>query len=397
MTKISKILFLNQMAGPLFRELAEDMSSKMLKKSELFTGHPDTLAKKNFSNKLIVSKGPSYNRGSKFLRVMSWIHYSLLAFWKMIIADNKTIIFIVSNPPFLGFFALLSHFIKRTKYIVLIYDMHVDLMINLGFIENKSLTAKFLRIINRNVWEKSIAVYTIGNFMADNLSKQFNFKKTKLAHIGVVYPWADTDFIKPIPKSTNPLSRKYGQENKLTILYSGNMGMSHDIDSILQASKILAQEKKISFLLIGEGEKWKEAQHFQKTNNLTNLNVIPFQSEDMLPHTMSLADIAIVSLNEGSEKFMVPSKMFYYMSAGAALIGICKEKSDVYDIIHNNNCGLTIEPRSPNELAALIKKLSKDLTKLQNLKYNSRSSALSNFSRKVCTNKFIEEFLLLIK
>ena len=36
MTKVTKFLFLNQMAGPLFRELAEDLSLKMPKISKLF-------------------------------------------------------------------------------------------------------------------------------------------------------------------------------------------------------------------------------------------------------------------------------------------------------------------------------------------------------------------------
>ena len=43
MSNVSKILFLNQMAGPLFRELAEDLSIKMPGNSILLTGHHDSL------------------------------------------------------------------------------------------------------------------------------------------------------------------------------------------------------------------------------------------------------------------------------------------------------------------------------------------------------------------
>ena len=397
MIKPTKILFLNQMAGPLFRELAEDLSLKMPETSTLFTGHPDTLAIGSANNKLKIYKAPPYNKKSKLFRIFSWINYSLFAFWKMLKVDKNTIIFIASNPPSLGFFALLVNLFKNTRYIVLVYDMHVDVLIGRGLLDKNSFIVKFWRFINQKIWNRSLAIYTIGTVMADNLSKQFKVNNTYLARVGVVYPWADTERIKPILKIHNPLSSIFGQKGKITILYSGNMGMSHDIDSILHAAKILKNHMNISFLLIGEGEKWKEAYNFKIDNNLNNLKVLPFQSEDKLPYTMSLADIALVSLDEGAEGFMVPSKMFYYMSAGAAVIGICKGTNDVSKIIEKSNCGMTIEPKNPKELANIIKALSENKKKLQDLKKNSRQSAVSYFSRQKCSSKLIKELLLLIK
>jgi glycosyltransferase involved in cell wall biosynthesis len=396
MNKLTKILFLNQMAGPLFRELAEDLSKKIPKTSTLFTGHPDTLAIGSSTKKLIISKAPVYNRRSKLLRIFSWINYTLFVFLKMFNADKNTIIFFVSNPPFLGFFVFLISFFKKTRYVVLVYDLHVDIFISCGILSKNSFVVRLWRLINRIVWNRSIAVYTIGNIMAQNLNRQFKVKNTKLTQVGVVYPWVNTKKIKPISKINNPLSGDLGQEGKITILYSGNMGISHDIDSILQASKILKNQKDISFLLIGHGEKWNDAVDFQKKNNLDNLKVLPFQSEKKLPYTMSLADIALVSLEEGVEGLMIPSKMFYYMSAGAAIIGICNGKNDVTEIIKNSNCGITVKPKNPKDLAYSIKKLSIDKKKLHYFKQNSRQSAMSNFSRKKCTNKLNQEILSLI-
>lgn len=384
------------MAGPLFRELAEELSLKMQEISTLFTGHPDTLEIGSSSTKLIISKAPTYNRKSNLLRLLSWINYSLFAFWKMFRADSTTVIFIVSNPPFLGFFALLVNIIKRTQYVVLVYDIHPDTLISFGILNKNSLLVKLWRWMNHRVWNRSIAVYTIGSIMAENLTRQFNVKNTKLDYVGVIPPWADTNKIKPIDKNDNPLSNILAQEGKITILYSGNMGISHDIDSILQAAKILKFEKKISFLLIGHGEKWQDALDFQKDNNLTNLQVLPFQSENKLPYTMALADIALVALDEGAEGLMLPSKMFYYMAAGAAIIGICRGKSDMSEIIINSNCGNIIQPKKPKELAEIIKDLSKNEEKLNDFKRLSRKSAVDNFSRDSSINKLNRELLSII-
>ena len=396
MTKTTDILFLNQMAGPLFRELAEGLSLKMPKNSTLFTGHPDTLAIGSSTSKLMISRAPTYNRRSKLFRVLSWINYSLFASWKILKADSNTVIFIVSNPPFVGFFVLLVNLVKRTRYVVLVYDIHPDILISFGVLSKSSFVARLWKSMNRRVWNRSIAVYTIGSIMAENLTKQFNVKRTKLGHVGVIPPWADTNKIKPIDKDDNPLSSELGQEGKITILYSGNMGVSHDIGSILQAAKILKSEENIAFLLIGEGEKWQDAVDFQMDNDLSNLRILPFQPEEKLPYTMALADVALVALDEGAEGLMIPSKMFYYMAAGAAVVGICRGRSDMSEIIQNSGCGVIMEPKNPEELAAIIKDLSRNVERLNDLKRLSRKSAVINFSRDVCTEKLNQELLSII-
>ncbi len=83
------------MAGPLYRELAEDLAIKMSSNSMLLTGHSDTLAVGSSCGKLIISKAPTYNRKSKITRITSWIRYSMVAFWYMLRADKNTLIFLV--------------------------------------------------------------------------------------------------------------------------------------------------------------------------------------------------------------------------------------------------------------------------------------------------------------
>ena len=154
--------------------------------------------------------------------------------------------------------------------------------------------------------------------------------------------------------------------------------------------------KTSHFLLIGAGSKWQDALDFQKNNNLTNLQVLPLQHESKLPYTMSLADIALVSLDDGAEGLMIPSKMFYYMAAGAAIIGICKGENDVSEVIQNSSCGITIEPKNPKRLATTIKNLSIDVKKLNDFKKSARKSAVANFSRNICTEKLNQEILSVI-
>lgn len=387
MSKISKVLMLNQMSGPLFRELAEDISKDFSKKSELYTGHPDTLLFIDQIDRLTITKAPSYNRQSKTTRIVSWLKYTFFAFFKIIFASKETLIFVVSNPPLVGPLVWFISKIKGLTYVVLVYDMHPDTMISFGVFREDSIPVRVWRFINKHVWEGASAVYTIGDVMAEKLTEQFDVNKTQLKYVGVIPPWADTENIKPIEKSLNPLANELGQLDCTTVLYSGNMGISHDIDSMLKAAKLLKDRVDIRFLFFGEGEKWQPAYDFVEAEGLTNVQVLPFQSEARLPYTMSLGDISLVALDKGAEGLMVPSKMYYYMAAGSAVIGICQGRNDLAESLSKGDSGLTVLPGEYKKLAESILYLADNPKKLQNFKDNARASSIAHFSRQVCMKK----------
>ena len=98
MTIPKRLIMLNQMAGPLFRELAEGLAPCFADGALLFTGHPDTLLCGNDDNiKLTISSAPAYDRRSLLHRVISWIHY-LLSSSRLIFGSQKSDLFLlVSN------------------------------------------------------------------------------------------------------------------------------------------------------------------------------------------------------------------------------------------------------------------------------------------------------------
>jgi len=383
----NRLLLLNQMAGPLFRELAEDLSVKFPKKSELYTGHPDTLKFIDKIETLKITKSPFYNRKSKITRIVSWLKYTWFAFFKIMFASKGTLIFIVSNPPLIGTLAWFVSKIRRLTYVVLVYDMHPDTMISFGVFREDSIPVGVWRFINKHVWEGASAVYTIGDVMAEKLTEQFDVNKTELKYVGVIPPWADTENIKPIEKSLNPLANELGQLDCTTVLYSGNMGISHDIDSMLKAAKLLKDRVDIKFLFIGEGEKWQPAYDFVEAEGLTNVQVLPFQSEDRLPYTIALGDISLVALDKGAEGLMVPSKMYYYMASGSAVIGICQGRNDLALSLSMGDSGFTVLPGDYERLAESILYLVDNPNKLQDFKHNARASSVSQFSRQACMKK----------
>ena len=106
-----------------------------------------------------------------------------------------------------------------------------------------------------------------------------------------------------------------------------------------------------------------------------NVSLHPFQAEHRLKYTLSIADVSLVTLDEGMEDLMVPSKVFYYLAAGSAVIGICKKNSELGDLIIGEEIGYLVPQGSPKKLAVKILSLYRNRQKLSIFKFNARKQA----------------------
>src|SRR5450631_3218132 len=116
-----RVMFLNQTVGALFRELVED-SSKTFAPVILYSGSiPEHLYT---DNTLTVIAAPTHNRSSNLTRLVSWLHYFATALLSVMSLRSRSLLFIVSNPPFLGLVGLFFKLLRKQKYVVLVYDIY---------------------------------------------------------------------------------------------------------------------------------------------------------------------------------------------------------------------------------------------------------------------------------
>jgi len=378
--KKPRIIFLNQMTGPLFRELAEDISREWAP-SLLITGHPDTLRRAPITS-LGILAAPKYQLCSYFSRIVSWIRYFVWALsccWRL---SSDAMLFLASNPPFLGMLGYLLKLLRGQHYIILVHDVYPDVLVRFGRLKDWGLIARLWRRMNRLVWENSDIVFTIGGRMAKSLERMFDPCKTVARQVVVVPNWADIDRIRPLKKSDNKFAIRYGQVDKLTVMYSGKLGQTHDIETILAAAEQLREYDSIHFMFIGEGPKMYVAEEAKRSHRLDNLTILPFQPEEVLSLSLPTADLAVVTVAKGAEDLMVPSKTYYSMAAGSALIGLCDFSSEVASIIRRHDCGFVVRPGDCAAMAKGIMDLLANKSEMEHYRANSRRAAELFYSRK---------------
>ncbi|GAG97443.1 unnamed protein product, partial [marine sediment metagenome] len=183
-------------------------------------------------------------------------------------------------------------------------------------------------------------------------------------------------------KEQNRFAAKYDLLDKTTILYSGNMGHSHDVETILEAARKLRREAGIHFLFIGEGAKWSLVKRTIEEYQLKNITLLPFQPEEVLPLSMASGDVGIVTYENGTQGCMSPSKAYYYMAAGLPLLVISKYETDLTRLVKEKGCGIWIKNGNADNMAMAVKELSENLILLAEYKKAARKIAEQFYSRK---------------
>ena len=328
----------------------------------------------DLSNKIKVRKLFTYKRNSSFNRILTWIIFFIQSLLLLFFDSNsKTKVYFSSNPPFAPFISLFYNL----KYYIHIYDVYPDALLASPKITENSFSYKLFSYLNNKVFKKSERVLTASEGMKNMLEKYVNKNK-----ILVVNWWADTDYIKPIKKEDNKFIERYNLKDKFIVMYSGNFGFTHNIEKILNLARDLKEQKDIMFVIIGDGPKKKIVDEFNRKNNLDNLLVLPFQDEEMLPYSLASSDISIILdsfsyHDKNISTASIPSKTYYLMSAGSAIIAIADKHSELNRLIKEYNIGFVDSHEDNSNIIAFIKECIADKNFLKTFKINSRNASKS--------------------
>ncbi len=361
---MKKVTIINQDSGYLMIDIANSYCEK---------GYDTTLVAGRIverdiclDEKIKVKKIAKYNRNTNIKRLQTWLLGALQIWSYVFFRSRKSHLLIVSNPPLAPLLTLLL----PNRYSLLIFDIFPDALTEYGFASNKSFIVKLWKNANKKVYCKAHKVYTLTNGMRRVL-EQYQSKEK----IDIVPLWTNNSFLKPIKKEENKFASKYKLKDKFVVLYSGNFGYSHRVDLLVDlATKI--KNPKIMFVIIGGGTIEDKLREKIAKENITNCLILPWQDVDILPYSLSSADLSVVTLSENASGLAIPSKAFNYLSVGSPILGITSNHSDLEELIKKYDVGKSFNSGQVEEIIKFIETLSSDSELLSY--YKEKSIEASN-------------------
>jgi len=376
-----RLSVVNQVVGPLNRELLEDLCRAGIP-CEVLTGWVDA----DDTDRLPypVTWAAPLVKSPAWRRVWSWTTFTARASWFALRRPGGRFL-VVTNPPLTMLAMPCLKRLAGLRYVLLVYDIYPDVGERMGMMRRGGLLARTWRRLSRRALLRAEGVITLGSHMADTL--RGHLRAGDSCPIEVIPSWADTEFLRPLDKAANPFVARHGLAGKFVVMYSGNFGATHDTESIVAAAERLRDLPDVHIMLIGGGTREREVADLVAAKALPNLTLLPFQPLSALPHSLASADAAIVCLDEGYEGIAVPSKTYHALAVGAALLAISPPGTELTDLVAEHACGIHVPPRSPERLAEAVRSLHGDRDLLARCRANARRAAEDHFSRTIATRR----------
>lgn len=386
--------------GQLMTDLAIGLQDRGLDMT-VYTGQPNYHSGENekqpresIHESVLVKRirAPQVRQSSLPRRLFNWGVFTAWMFAALLVSrpDQDREVLLVSNPPFLPIAMWVVCQIRGWDYTYIVYDLYPDQPVELGHLKENGLIDRGWSYLNKRAFLAAKHVVALGPVMKERISGQAGptFDESRVA---VIHNWEDEEFIKPMNKEDNPFSQKHGLVDPFTVLYSGNIGEFHDLDTLVEAAAAF-EDDNVRFLIIGEGDHKETIVSLGEELGLRGetITFLPYQPWNDLPYSLTTGDISVVTVKKGFEGVCVSSKLYTAMAAGTPLLGIVQPYDDEARIIDACDAGVHIAQGNVDGVVDAIQtwKENPDLVEKQGT--NARAAFEQQFTKDQSVDRYYQ-------
>ena len=209
--------------------------------------------------------------------------------------------------------------------------------------------------------------------------------------IVMIRNWVDENAVVSVDREHNSLYETYGlDKNKFYVCYSGNVGMTQNMDMLLDVAKSLMDDSRIGFIIVGDGAYKPQVEQRIAAEGISNVTLIPFQPYERISEVFSLGDCGLIISKKGVGSNSVPSKTWSVMSASRPVLASFDKGSELDMIVSENNCGICVEANDADAFRAAVVKMADERENNALMGQNGRKYIEENLTRAIGTGKWVE-------
>jgi glycosyltransferase involved in cell wall biosynthesis len=267
----------------------------------------------------------------------------------------------------------------------------------MGVIGKRGLVSGTMRFTNRLTYGRAEKIVALGEEMKRHMLAAGLARGED--QIEVIPNWYDGDPTLYAP--VDAIKRGEAPEVAFTVVYSGNMGVCQDMDTIMDCIELLkngrSQKEGRSprsprFEFAGHGVKLKSLKARAAASGMSSVKFHGFLMGDEFKALMKSADCFIVSLKRGMEGLAVPSKTYSYLAAGRPVAAIIARDTDTARMLLQYDAGAVFDNGDAEGLARWIESLAADRAAQARMGANARKLFEEHYSREICTGKYADLF-----
>ena len=318
-------------------------------------------------------------------RVIGYLSYTFSSLVKALFLKKPDVYIVTSPSIFVGISAIIVSKLKRVPFIFEVRDLWPESAVATGVLNNKFLL-NILYWLEYRLYKYSEKIVVLTPAFKENIEKRF---PEFIGKIEIITNGADFSIMGKEHQGEQ-LREKLGWSDKKVFTYLGAHGVANDLMQVVEAAKAFKDEKKVHFVLIGDGMQKKFLKEKAKEYELTNIEFIDSVPKYEVVDYVNASDVCMAILKKTDTfKTVYPNKVFDYMSCKKPVFvtidGITR------DLIETSNCGLYAEPENIDEFKNIVDKfLSMSDEELKTFGENGYKYVKENFDREKLADRYIE-------
>lgn len=277
-------------------------------------------------------------------KLLSWTSFLLAAAWRSLRLAPPDLVLAMTTPPGLALIGLLLKRRFGSRLWIWEMDLYPDVAAATGTVDAASPLYRAARRILTGIRREADGILALGECMRERLVAA-GVHPNKIV---VAQNWADGAAIRPQPFPGLP---------PLRILYSGNLGLAHDTETIFEAMLRLKDRPGIEFRFAGDGARRRELEGKCRRAGLGRISFEPYCEAAQLPERLAACHVGLVTLQPACAGTVVPSKVYSLLAAGRPVLFIGPRASTAARLIERHGCGWVATPGDVQAVVSLLDEL----------------------------------------
>lgn len=291
----------------------------------------------------------AYSRFQMKWRVLNYLTYTALTV-PVALFVSCDVILAMTDPPFEGIVGAIVAKLKRKPYAYNIRDLYPDMALA-GSIIKPGFLSRIWEPLHRWALGRATRVIVLGEDMrARIVSKGVDESRVVVARDGAE--------LRPGPQASKldpEVIRTIRGDFRFVVLHAGNLGFYGAWDTLLEAARFL-QNDGIGFIFVGEGAERKRLQ--AAAADIHNVRFLDFFPASKVPSVLAAPDAHLITIKDGLEGVVVPSKMYGILAAGKPIVAVAPASTDAVALGARQGFSYGVPPGDAAGLAMLLRRLS---------------------------------------
>jgi colanic acid biosynthesis glycosyl transferase WcaI len=337
-----------QLLTDLCEALAQDADVTVV--TGVLHGHEDE-PRRIVHNGVEIVRVPStsFERSKLLARASNYVTYLTNALLRGLREPHPDVVLCMTDPPIVADVALVVSKRYAVPLVVISQDVFPEIAVQLKRLENPVAT-RVLRSLVSLYLRRADRIVAIG----DTMRRRLEEKGAPPERVRVIPNWIDTSRLAPHERA-NWWAQKRGVADKFVVMHSGNVGHAQDLDSLVRAATFLRDLDDLEIFVIGTGARHAELVALADLLEVEQVTFLYYQKREILPLSLSAADLHVVGLAPGLAGYVVPSRLYGILAVARPVIVAADAESETAQVVERAGCGIVVPPGRPEVLARAIR------------------------------------------